>query len=189
MKKNNTNLILIISITFFVLVLSVLIYFLNIIKSKNNYISIAVSTLEKKMNEKENIEFLKDKIAELSDTYAKINSYFVDTASIDTFVVYLERIGTDNNVDLSVKGVDAPRNEKNKISVYLSMKGKFGNIMNVVDILENAPYNITINSLYLNKDTILPNNIINPLDKGKTLPPQESISSWQADITFNVLSL
>jgi hypothetical protein len=151
---------------------------LNVIKSKNNYISVAVSTLEKKMNEKENIKFLKDKIAELSDTYEKINGYFVDTASIDTFVVYLEGIGADNNVDLSVKGVDTPRNEKNKISVNLSMKGKFGDIMNVVDILENAPYNITINSLYLNKDIILPTDTV-----------KENISSWQADITFNVLSL
>ncbi|MFA6393234.1 MAG: hypothetical protein WCW54_04085 [Candidatus Paceibacterota bacterium] len=178
MKKNNTNLILIISITSLVLAFSILIYFLNVIRSKNNYISVAVSTLEKKMNEKENIKFLKDKISELSDTYKKINSYFVDTSSIDTFVVYLEGIGTDNNVDLSVKGVDASRNEKNKISVNLSMKGNFSDIMNVVNILENAPYNITINSLYLNKDIILPNN-----------PIKENISSWQADVTFNVLSL
>lgn len=189
MKKNNTNLILIISITFLVLVSSTLIYFLNVIKSKNNYISVVASTLEKKMNEKENIKFLKDKIAELSDTYKKINSYFVNTASIDTFVVYLEGIGTDNNVELSVKGVDVPKNEKNKILVNLSMKGKFSDIMNIVDILENAPYNITINSLYLNKDIILPNDTANPLDKGKNLPPKENISSWQADITFNVLSL
>lgn len=189
MKKNNTNLILIISITLLILVSSTSIYFFNVIKSKNNYISVVASTLEKKINEKENIKFLQDKIAELSDTYKKINSYFVNTASIDTFVVYLEGIGTDNNVELSVKGVDVPKNEKNKILVNLSMKGKFGDIMNVVDILENAPYNIAINSLYLNKEIIITNDTVGPLAKGKNLPPKENISSWQADITFNVLSL
>lgn len=182
MKKNKTNLIFIVSVLLLMCTLGFLIYFLNIIKNKNKHISAVASTLENKLIEKENITSLKNKINELSDANKNINSYFVDTSNIDTFVEYLENIGINNNVDLSVSSVEVPKNEKNKILASLIIKGDFPNIMKVVAILESAPYNIVINSLYLNKDIILPNDVNNLLYK-------ENKNSWQANVTFNVLSL
>ena len=191
MKKNKTNLILILSIILLLIIISIFVYFLHVIKNKNKHISAVNIALQEKITERDNRSVLQKRILELVSTYNKISSYFVDSSSIDKFVEYLENIGNDNGVDLSVKGVDIPKGEKNKISININIDGSFTNVTKVVALLENAPYDISINSLYLNKEIIPTNNeaVATTTDtKTKTVTPQVK-SQWQANVTFIVLSI
>lgn len=187
MKKNNTNLILIISILLFLGVLGGTVYFFKIIKNKNRHISATVNTLENKIKEKENIDVLEKKMAELGDTHKRIGSYLVDTTRIDTFVEYLEKLGTDHNVILLVKSVEVPKGEKNKLTVSIDLKGSFSDVTNIIDLLENAPYNIVLNSLSLNKVTRQEEGE-EADSKNKELLPKSKFY-WQANVSFNVLSI
>lgn len=172
MKKINTNSILILSIILLVLVVGFFVYFLNIIKNKNNHTSAVVIALEKKIVDKENINTLKGKMDELLNTDKELGGYLVETSKVYIFVEYLENIGTLNNVDLVVSGVEVLKNEKNKISVSLNIMGNFSDVMKAIAILENSPYNITIVSSSINKDTSVSTSV-----------------SWQVDLKLSVLSL
>lgn len=184
MKKSKINLILISSSILFVVFLCVLIYFINIIKNKNEHTSVVVATLNKKIKDKENINDLQKKIGEFESINKKIDSYIVNTASVDTFVESLEKIGLNNSVDLTVNGVDIPKNEKNKISVRLSIKGDFPKVMNTIANLENSPYYMNVLSSYINKEieetSEIPGSINSQVNIKNDL--------WRADLTFSVLS-
>lgn len=188
MKKNKTNLILALSILLLLVLVSFFVYFLQVIKNKNKHISAVNITLQEKIIERDNRSVLQKRILELVSTYNKINEYFVDSSSIDKFVGYLENIGSDNGVDLSVKGVDIPKGEKNKISINININGSFSNVTKVVALLENAPYDISINSLYLNKE-IIPVTEITPAPANTKIVPPQVKSQWQANVTFIVLSI
>lgn len=168
------------------------VYLLNVIKNKNKHISAVSITLGKKIAEKENLNVLEKRMTELLDTQKKISSYLVDTSNIDKFVGYLEGIGVNNNVELSVNSVDVVKNEKNKISVNLNIKGNFSNTMKAIVVLENSPYNLIINALYLNKEIVSSNEVIVPNNKvvsnGKEVIPITKYI-WQSDISFSVLNL
>ncbi len=188
MKKNHTNLILIISIIILLLCTGSFIYLLSIIKNKNLHTSVVLSTLEEKISEKENINDLEKKILELGDVKKRINDYLIDPSNIDLFVEYLENTGLINKVELNVKSVEVPKNEKNTISISTNMKGSFNDIAKVIALLENSSYNINIKSVYLNQE-LLPNAPTGDMLKNtKGLIP-ENKSSWQASVTFDVLSI
>ncbi|MCX6753631.1 MAG: hypothetical protein NTV03_01070 [Candidatus Nomurabacteria bacterium] len=188
MKKSNTNLIFITSIILLVVLTGFSIYFLNAIRNKNRHISAVEITLKKKIEDKQNVSTLQKKMNELLGTNTKIDGYIVDTSRIDLFVEYLEGLGINNNVNLSVKTVDVLKNEKNKIFLGLSINGTFTNVMKTIVLLENSPYNMTTTSSYVNKDIVVPVDAGNGTNKESGILPERE-SSWQADITFNVLSI
>lgn len=190
--NKKTNLSLIFSILTLLVFTGSFVYLLKVIKNKNNHTSTVLMTLEQKIIEKENISVLEKRMAELGDTSERIGSYLVDPAGIDTFVEYLEKIGANNKVELSVKSVDVPKSEKNKIIVSFYMVGDFSNIIKVISLLENAPYNITITSSYLNKEIISGNPvpiIVDTAINKKEVPAPIRKVGLQASITFSVLSL
>lgn len=187
MKKKNTNLILTISILLFIFLSGSCGYVFSVIKNKNKHISAVENTLENKIKEKENMDVLEKKMIELGDTHKRIGSYLVDTSSIDTFVEYLEKLGVEHDVALLVKGVEVPKNDKNKLSININMKGSFSNVTKIINLVENAPYNITISSLYLNKE-VSQVETSNQTNKNKEFLAQTK-SYWQADVIFSVLSL
>ncbi len=200
MKNKSTNLILIISVILLVLFSFTFVYLLNIIKNKNNHISAVSITLGRKMAEKQNITALEKKMTELVSIQKQISNYFVDTSNIDKFVEYLENVGSVNGSEVSVNSVDPIKNDKTKILVSLSINGSFSEVVKSIAIIENSPYGITINSLYLNKETIqqsvtastpidtkvTANTKVNP----KTIEtPVVKKSLWGANISFSVLNL
>lgn len=189
MKKNNTNLILVISIILFTLFIGTFVYLLSVIKNKNVHTGVVVATLGEKILEKENIGVIEKRMVELLATQTKLGGYLVDTSHIDDFVEYLENIGTQNNVELSVNSVNIPKNEKNKVLVNISIIGSFSNVMKTIAIVENASYSININSLYLNKEITTVNDTMTEIVKGKEKVTPITKASWQADISFKVLSL
>ncbi|HAE36944.1 MAG: hypothetical protein UR85_C0002G0007 [Candidatus Nomurabacteria bacterium GW2011_GWF2_35_66] len=188
MKNNKTNFILAFSILLFIICSGIFIYLLNVIKNKNKHISAVTTTLEKKIIEKDNIKILETKMQELNDTHERIGNYLVSTSNIDIFVEYLEDMGIKNSVDLIVKGVDSPKNEKNIISVSLNITGKFTDVMKTIALLENSQYNIMINSFYLTREDSQVTETNNP-----TNTEEDQIikikSYWRASLSFRVLSL
>ncbi len=163
-------------------------YLINVIKNKNKHISAVSATLQEKMNEKDNMVTLENKIIELGDTHKQISGYLIETSNIDTFVEYLESLGSSNNIDLIVKSVETPKGEKNKLTFNIEMDGSFPNITKVVSILENSPYSLSVNSLYINKITEDSKvETIDPKTK-KTITTTNTKSSWQATANFTVLS-
>lgn len=188
MRKNYSNIILIVSAVLLIVLIGSFLYFLNIIKNKNRHISSTEIAIEEKLADIKNVDVLKKKMIELGDTEEKLTSYFVDTNSVDLFVEYLENIGTDNNVILTVKSVKIPVDDKNTILINIFTSGNFEDSMKVLSLIENAPYSIVINSIYLNQE--LRENITDTtlLDKKLETPKRED-PTWGANITFSVKSL
>jgi len=201
MKKHNTNLILVASLISLVLFVGIFVYVLNVIKNKNKHTSAVTTTLGELILEQENMGTIEKKMAELQETQKKIGGYLVDTSHVDVFVEYLEGVGVQNNVELKVNSVDKIKNQKNRILGNLSIIGSFSDVMKTIITLENAPYNIIMSSVYINKETFSsppPSNEVmkievKPTTKNKVAPPPPPPpapkSTWQVDIGFSVLSL
>lgn len=195
MKKTNSNIILVISALIFIMLIILCVYFYKVIGNKNRHISAVISTLENKMKEKEGINALNARMIELNEMNKKVGNYLANTSQIDTFVEYLEGMGVSNDVELSVKSVEIPKNEKNKIALTIDTKGSFQNILKVIALLENAPYNISITSLYFSKDlsSFLEDNNADTLSDNKTDKTKEIIVPpkllWQASLSFTVVSI
>jgi hypothetical protein len=142
---------------------------------------VAVLTiLAQKQNEKENILNISQAVEEIKKTKETINNYFVNPNKIDTFVSYLEDIGLSLGSKIIVKDINIPKENGNKISIKLSISGTFNQVSNTINFLENIPYEVDINQIYLNKDTSQPVS---------TETKSITSSTWQADASFNILSL
>jgi hypothetical protein len=166
----------------------IFIFFIRVIKNKNEHTSVVSSTLEGKMKDKENATFFAEKITEIKTIQDSINSHFVDPEKIDTFVGYLEDIGSNIGSIVVVKNIDIPQKSKNLISIKLSINGTFQNVIKTINILENIPYQVNITQIYLNKDIKDSTPIVDV--KGKVIKEiSVTIPTWQADVYFNILSL
>ena len=183
MKKNYTTLIFIFSIFVTILAVSLFVFFMKVIKNKNQHASTVFSTLEEKMKEKENSMIFAEKVSEIKSIQDSINSRFVDPDKIDTFVGYLEKIGSDLGSELVVKSIDAPAKNKNVILFKLSISGTFEEVMKTITFLENIPYQINITQVYLNKEIEQTAQVDVTQDKNSV------VSKWQADVIFSILSL
>jgi hypothetical protein len=177
MKKNSTTFILIISIIVTIASVSLFVFFLKIIKNKNQHTSTTLITLQDKLQEKEDSIINASKISEIKLIQESMNNYFVDSDKIDVFVDYLEEIGSGFSSKVSVKSIEASQKTKDIISIKLSITGSFGAVMRTISFLENIPYQINITQIYFNKNE--------KQDRTKT----SSLPAWQADVSFNILSL
>lgn len=169
MKKNYTTLIFITSILWLIVVVIVLIFFLKIIKNKNQHTAVILTNLQEKILEKENVLMFNEKISEIESLQKKVNDLFVNPNKIDEFVNYLEEIGKITNSEVSVKDV---KEDKDILTFTLLMKGEFDNVIKSISLLENIPYQTDITSVVLNEEV------------GENL-----IKTVQADVIFNILSL
>ena len=183
MKKTKTTTIFIFSIVTTILVVCLFIFSLKIIKNKNEHISAVTATLEGKLKEKENMVALSEKVTEIKKTEEILNNYLVDSNKIDVFVSYLEDLGSSLGSKISVENIEISKDVKNKILIKLLITGSFQNVAKSIAFLENIPYEVDINQMYLNKDLPPPVDLTDK--KVKILPT----STWQADVSFNILSL
>jgi hypothetical protein len=106
----------------------------------------------------------------------------VDSEQIDSFISYLENLGTTAGTVLEVKTVEISPNKKNTILGKVSAQGTFASVMKTITLLESIPYQIEVTSVYLNKDT----QTVTSEVKGKTVTTTSYV--WQADISFEILS-
>jgi len=186
MKKNSTTPIMIFSILATILVICLFVFLLKVIKNKNQHASVVLTTLEEKMKEKENAIIFARKIAEIKSIQDSINNHFINPDKIDTFVGYLEGIGFNLGSEVLVNNIEIPLKAKNTMSFSLSITGTFQEVMRTITFLENIPYQINITQVYLNKNIIQSaKGDIKDVEKEKV----SEIPTWQADVSFNILSL
>lgn len=183
MKKNYTTLIFILSIFTTILAICLFIFFLKVIRNKNQHTSTILVTLEEKIKEKENAVIFAEKVSEIKLIQDSINNHFVDPNKIDTFVDYLEKIGLNLGSEVVVKNIEVPAKIKNIIIFNLSIGGTFSKVIETITFLENIPYQINITQVYLNKDIAQKTQV----DISKEKVPE--VLKWQADVSFNILSL
>lgn len=183
MNKKYIKIIFIISIFVTILVLVALTFFFRVIKNKNEHIGKVSETLMEKKEEKENREILIDKFTELELILETVNNYFVDPSKIDTFVDSLEKLGVNNNTELMVKNVELDPKKKENIFFKVLITGEFSDVMKVVYLLENIPNYTGLNQVFINKEVKVSSSEVDGIEKNI-----ES-SIWQADVSFNVLSL
>ncbi len=180
MKKNPTALIFSLSVITTIASLSVLIFFFKVIENKNQHTSAVLATLSDKIAEKDNSKAMTEKITEINKAKDTINSYFVNSKEIDSFINYLENIDTTNSTELKVEGFDISPGSKNTLIVRISTKGTFSNIMRTLVLLENAPYKIHIIRTSFNQQI---ESSLDPKDPKKTI----NTTGWQSDTSFSVL--
>lgn len=187
MKNKKSLIMLIVSIFTFLIMIGVFILFMRIIQNKNIHTSTVLSTLESKMIEKENFNVLENKVKEIQVTHEEINSYFLDKNKADLFVGYLENLGLNFNTQVVVKSIEVSTVDKNTIMLKIEINGSFDNIMKTISLLENSPYNIFINSVYLNKEIISAS--VNTSNTSVNTPKTINTSSnWSAEVGFGILS-
>jgi len=182
MKKNITILVLIISALLMIVIVGLFVFSLKLIKNKNQHTSTVISTLEDKIKQKKEIELFSKRIEEIENLKNSIESLYVDANKIDKFVSDLEALGSSLGSEVLVKKVEVPVKSKNTIEFEVSIAGNFDQVIKTIVLLENIPYQITVNRFYLNKD----------FEKQEEGTIKEIISrtpSWQADLSFSILSL
>lgn len=182
MKRKKTTLIFIISTIITLLVVGIIVFSFRIIKIKNENTSTMTLALQTKKKEKDNALLFAAKITEIDALLTSMDSRFIDSDKIDTFVSYLEEIGPTLGSEITVKSVEVPEKVKNTIIFSLMITGSFNDVVKTIALIENIPYQININQVFLNKN----------LDPQKTENTKESvleIPTWQADISFSILSL
>lgn len=182
MHKNRTPITFIFTLIVAIIALLLAVFFLHIIKNKNTHTSAVLTTLENKILRKRNTNILTQKIAEVDKTRQVINGYFFDPTHIDSFVGYLENLGVTAGTKVTVKSVEVSKTVSNIISIKLFTEGDFSNVIRTIKLLENSPYKIHIQQVFLNKriDTITQDI--------KGVSTSKQIIIWNADISFTILS-
>jgi hypothetical protein len=183
MKKNHTIIILIVSILTTISIVCLLFFLLKIIKNKNENVSSITLTIEEKMKQKENVSIFNEKVEEMKKIEFSLNEHFVNPNQIDTFVEFLERLGSENDGEVSVNNIEIPEENPNTLNIDISIKGDFNKVMRIMTLLENTTYQVSITKVYLNKD------IVQNVGKDGKLEKPQGVPSWQADVSFGVLSL
>ena len=181
MYKNRTTLTLIISSIVMIISIITLIFFFKIIANKNTHTSAVLTTLAEKMAKKNNIEVVRNKINEVDQTKNLISNYFVDSSKIDSFIDYLEKLGSSVGTEVKVENFETTNN-KNSLSVRVTCLGTFSGIMNTILLLENAPYEIHITRASINQQ-LQPTSSTNDKPIKKSSAPM-----WQANISFTILT-
>ena len=150
MKISKTTSTFIFSIITLILAVLIFVFLLKVVENKNKHTSAVYQTLKEKNEEKNKIDLIKKNIDNIKIAQAKVNSYFVDSKYIISFIDYMESLGTENGVVFSVKNVEVLKGSSN-ISVEFIIKGSFSNVMKMIRFIEYSPYKIKFRSLYLNK--------------------------------------
>lgn len=172
MRKKHKIFLLSISLITTILVIGLFFLFLRIIRNKNEHTAKVLTTLQNQIIEKDNANISDEEITNNEKTKEVVNSHFVDPQNISGFTDYLQSLGLAAGTQLSVNAITPSTTEKNTLLVKISIQGEFSKIMNVMDLLNNTPYQITIKEINLNKD---------PQSTEKT-------PIWQVDVSFTVLS-
>jgi len=118
----------------------------------------------------------------LVDTAAKrktLDSYFVPVDGSVDFIDYLESLGKKANTTFSIQNIDVipgPATDfKDTLSIELRIAGSWQGILQTLALLEEAPYQITLISLNMNRfDTTV----------GK-----KTTTGWQATVIMQALKI
>lgn len=183
MKTRKTIIILIFSILITSISLFLFIYSIRILSTNRVKISESLDTYWSKVRDKENIMLLSDKINEVNLLKSNIDKHFIKVGEVNKFISYIEDMGEGVGSNISTSNIEIPKDIENIISFRIVVKGNFKQVMNTISFLENIPYRININQIYLYKKE-------KEINSEKETPivetPENTI--WQSDVSFDILS-
>lgn len=183
MQRKKDVLILTSSIIVTFMTLAFLIFFFKTIQNKNKHSSVVVATLVEKTKQKEEMKTLVEKVQKVSEMSDTINSYFVNSKEVDSFVNYLESLGEGARVELEVKSFDVSPASNNLLNVTVSTKGSFSNTVRILMLIENSPYKLNVTRTFMSHGS----ESLNSDPKNPT--KQTTTSFWRSEISFNVLTI
>jgi hypothetical protein len=168
-------------------ILAILVFFfiLRIIKHKNDHSLSVYSTIQAKLDQKDNISTLQKIVADTTEKGAQLSSYLVHPNNIDEFINFLESEGELVSIPIEVISVTAPKDRANHLTLEFKGTGAFDHVMRLVGLIENAPYQITINHTYINK---LGERDQVPVDSKTPQTSKEFPSLFEVNISFDVVS-
>lgn len=181
MKNRKTITLLILSVITAILVWGAFWFIWHIIKNKNEHSSVVIATLEEKMTDKQNASLFAEKFDEIKTLRNSLTSHFVDKSKVDEFVNYLEDLSLITNARITIVGIDIPEEIKNTIKIDMSIDGEFDEVAKTIKLLENIPYQTTINDLHIIKN-IKPEVKLNEKVIEKFYP-------WHAEVSINIITL
>lgn len=100
----------------------------------------------------QNLKLLKSQMEEASGDKEKIDKVFLEKKDIVSFMEYLERIGEDISVSVDFNSVKLDDTDKKKPYFQFSLKGKFENAFRFLVLLENIPYQISLDRIDMSKN-------------------------------------
>lgn len=175
MKLSRTTILLIVHTLITILLVGFTFFFFSVIKNKNIHTEAVNKTLEERIKEKSQGSSLIKAINEAELQNQQINSYFVNTNSIDYFVSDLEKNASDFGTHAEVQSVEFSKDNKKVITIMISVEGTFSSVLRVIKMIEYMPYAININSMSLSANT-------NQKDSKEIFYP------WTATISFNIFT-
>ncbi|MHB0865579.1 MAG: hypothetical protein ACYC1Y_01610 [Minisyncoccota bacterium] len=107
--------------------------------------------------------------AEIAGDEAKVQNYFVSESGVVAFINNLEALGAAQKATVSVLSVSTGGSSSRPVLLLsITIKGTFDAVMRTVGVIEYAPYNLSVSTLSIGKD---------------------SQKNWQADVNLIVGSI
>jgi Tfp pilus assembly protein PilO len=179
MIKTNTKKILTVVIIIFVLVFLFDALYFSFLDNK----ALEVFNLHKifygEYSQNHTAANLEEKLADLDSKELLISGLFLPEEKIVNFIDELETIGTNNNVVVEIKNVDASGlvdKETNKkktyadLSITMNAVGDWNSIYKFANLMENLPYYSNVESINLTSGT------------------EERSDYWNAEINIKVIT-
>ncbi len=187
MKLNHSKKILILAIPIFFLVLILNIVFVYLLLSTIDSVNNKVRQLNISSQKREEELLLKGLISSFSSEREKLSQYFIGMGNADVvaFTKYLEDLALNIGVSQKKTLAYEPMNELkdsetvSTIRFRFSISGKWSNVFNFLQLLENLPKVTNINSvsMFVNSEAVS----IKEIKSGSKV--------WSADIDFSVVKL
>lgn len=146
------------------------------IKSKNEHTALLSEEIATMTREQGELDNLKKTVAFTETQRSELSTHFVDGSNPAPFLDAIEKLGTPSGAVVTITSVEQPKQGSSLLVSFLAT-GNFDSIYRLVRLLENVPYKIKIEKVFLSK---------NPSAQVDAKIPARQ--EWTANITFTLIS-
>lgn len=173
--KNKTNIVLLVSLGTFALLVGGFLFSLQSLRQRNLEVASERKELENEVALMRSIQRVRRSVLSSANEQEELATFFINEDSLPRFLGTLEAIALQTKVISSISRVSLAA-ERNSLSVALRVSGDYSAIHQYVQMIEYAPFRISINRLFLQHTPVPPTT------------EQPGYSSWSADLEITLLS-
>ena len=157
-----------------VVLLVIYVVMFNSIKNQNNQISILRNQVDIEIQKDQRLHSIKQLLSDLNPELGQIDSFFVKSDGVVSFLEYLESLGRSINLSITVNSVSVNDQSDNglpydQLKIEFVAQGFWGSITQFLSLLEASPYGVIVERVQLER---IPSSRL-----------------WQANIGFSVSKL
>jgi hypothetical protein len=164
----------------------------NSIKKKNILIADASLGSQELEAQKSSVKAIQNVLKGSEAEVALIESYFVSEDGAVDFIEYLEGLGREALVNLSIQSVEENKDsvrvpEKSELKFKIAVQGSWRSVYRFLHILEKIPYHVDISFVDIKKggaDIQFDQGVL-PVEGIKKV---SSDGSWRGDFDFSILT-